>query len=122
MSRRDRANRKTDRTADLSDLYDPDLGYTPHGHMRRWQRCKKADTFRLFFKHFDRDIYVNRGVCALSLTDRRIEALVDDGEVSRADAERLVGLVVLVGDNDNRIRSVIRGDNGRLGKYLKRWS
>jgi hypothetical protein len=113
MSRRDRTNRKTDL---------PAFDYTDHGHMRRTQRCKRSMTFRNFLCHFDRDIYVNGGVSALSITDDTLEVLVEDGHLSRHDADRLIGLVILVGDNDNRIRSVIRGHDGRLGKYLKRWS
>jgi hypothetical protein len=101
---------------------DLDLPYSTHAKSRRAKRCKRISTIRNLYRHFDRDIYVRRGVWAWSITRSHLDDLVEDGVMTLGEAERLANLVVLVAENDNEVVTVIRGSGRRIGRYYRRHS
>lgn len=107
-------------------LHDPhaelDLPYSTHAKIRRAKRCKRLSTIRSLYRHFDRDVYVRRGVWAWSITPSHLDDLVAAGVISLREAERLANLVVLVAENDNEVVTVIRGSGRRIGRYYRRHS
>jgi hypothetical protein len=69
--------------------------------------------------NFDQDVYVRRGVWAWSVSREYLEGLVDDGRLARAEAERLVGLVMLIAEDTGEVVSMIRGRGRKIGRYYK---
>lgn len=96
--------------------------YSGHAHRRRNERCKSERLLARLYNHFDRDVYVRGGVWAWSITADRLDGLVEDGVLSRREADRLINLVVLIAENDNEVITVIRGSGRRIGKYYRRVS
>jgi hypothetical protein len=93
-------------------------GYTLHGWLRRNQRCKRQRPIDLVHEHFDLDIHRGRDLWAISISAERVEWLVATGAISRADADGVHNLVLLIAERDWTIVSVLR-DNGGLGAYRR---
>ena len=95
------------------------LEYTRHGWQRKNARCKADTLVDTLLTHFDRDVYLGRGLWAWTLTRQRCRELQDQGLISAAIAERLPRIALVMSDEEDVI-TLVRGGAHELGQYCAR--
>jgi hypothetical protein len=95
-----------------------DLNFTEHANLKKNQRCKRDDRIGLIVAYFDRDVYVRKGVWAWSVSRRWCEHLRRDGLISRAMAEQLPRLALLIAEDTHAVVSVICDTGPKFGRYV----
>jgi hypothetical protein len=99
-------------------LMNRSLEYTGHAWQRKNERCKTDILVDTLLCHFDRDIYLGRGLWAWSLSREWCRELQKLGMVSAALAERLPSLALIVAE-DGAVITVVRGTT-EFGRYCER--
>lgn len=95
------------------------LDYTHHAWQRKNERCKSDTLVNALLAHFDRDIYLGRGLWAWTLSRQRCRELQDEGLIPAAIAERLTGIALVVSDEEDVV-TLVRGCDNEFGQYCSR--
>ena len=106
------------RTRLWEHLMNRSLEYTHHAWQRKNERCKTDILVDTLLCHFDRDVYLGRGLWAWSLSRNWCRKLQRLGMVSASVAERLPSLALIVSE-DGAVISVVRGTT-EFGRYCER--
>ena len=93
-----------------------------HGKKRNQQRGVKERRMNLVISFADVAVSVGNSCTSLSVSNKRIKSLVEEGRLCPQEADKMKNLVVVAAnDNDEpRIVTILHAETGKRGRHYRK--